>query len=66
MSANPDNLPRFRVGDRVKVTTPGIYLGEQGLVMEVVQHKGDYDHRYGVRFPDWKTATFSEFDLALV
>ena len=65
MSACSENLPLFRVGDRVKVTSPGIYYREQGLVMEVTQRNGN-DVSYRVRFPEWKTATFSETELALV
>ena len=65
MSAIPDNLPRFRVGDRVRITFPSIYRGEQGVVMEVVEHGGSHTHSYRVQFPDWDTETFSEFDLAL-
>jgi hypothetical protein len=66
MSASFDNLPRFRVGDRVRVTSPTKHRGVQGLVMEVVEHNTAYDCSYRVQFPDWETATFSEFDLALV
>jgi hypothetical protein len=67
MSALPDNLPpRFRVGDRVRVTFPSIYRGEQGVVMEVVANGADPAYSYRVQFPDWETATFSEFDLALL
>jgi hypothetical protein len=65
MSAVPDNLPRFRVGDRVKVTFPSIYRGEHGVVMEVITNGVDQAYSYRVQFPDWETATFSEFDLAL-
>jgi hypothetical protein len=60
-----ENRPLFRVGDRVKVTSPGIYCREQGLIMEVTQRNGN-DVSYRVRFPEWKTATFSETELTLV
>ena len=64
-SVYSEKRPLFRVGDRVKVTSPGMYYREQGLVMEVTQHSTQ-DVSYRVRFPEWKTATFSETELALV
>jgi hypothetical protein len=60
-----EKRPLFRVGDRVKVKSPGMYYREQGLVMEIAEHSDD-DISYCIRFPEWKTATFSETELALV
>ena len=60
-----EKRPLFRVGDRVKVKSPGMYYREEGLVMEIAEHSGD-DISYFVRFPEWKTATFSETELARV
>jgi len=64
MMANPDNMPRFRVTDRVTVTVPCSYRGKQGLV-ELVQQR-NHHCRYRVRFPDGNTAIFAEFELALI
>jgi hypothetical protein len=64
MSACSEDRPLFRVGDRVKVTSPGFYYRELGLVMEITKRNGN-DVSYRVRFPEWKTATFSETELAL-
>ena len=66
MPANPDNLiPRFQVGDRVTVTLMDIYRGRDGIVTEVIEHKGDYVYRYLVRFTDGSAATFFAFELKL-
>ena len=65
MPINKRNLePKFRLGEQVSVTFPGIYRGKEGLVMEVMEHHGDFVHRYRIRFDDSTVATFFEFELA--
>jgi len=67
MSANPIRLtPKFNVGNRVKVMFPGPYKHKDGVVDDVIEHKGDYVHRYAVRLRDGDRATFFEFELALL
>ena len=67
MSANPLNVtPRFKIGDRVTIAFPSHYRGQQGFVLEVIEHKGDYIYRYRVRLADGETATFFEFELTLL
>ena len=55
--------PTFEIGDRVRITFPGLHRGKEGSVMEVVNHKGDYVYRYRIRFHDGETATLFEFEL---
>jgi hypothetical protein len=57
------NRPAFSIGERVTVTFPGAHRGKHGLVMDVVDHKGDFVFRYRVRLQDGDAATFFEFEL---
>jgi len=58
--------PTFDIGERVRITFPGTHRGKEGLVTEVVNHKGDYVYRYRIRFHDGETATLFEFELQRV
>ena len=56
--------PRFKVGQAIKVVTPGIHIGLHGTVADVIQSRvGDYVYRYLVRFPDDRSGTFFGFEL---
>jgi hypothetical protein len=64
MSVNPETQRRrFQVDDRVKVVFRGIFYDREGVVAQVIEHKGDHVYRYRVRFEDEKTALFFEFEL---
>jgi hypothetical protein len=59
--------PRFKVGQAIKVVTPGIHIGMHGLVAEVIQSQtGDYVYRYLIRFPDNRSGTFFGFELEAI
>jgi hypothetical protein len=55
--------PAFEIGDRVRITFPGIHRGKEGFVMDIVDHRGDYVYRYRIRFHDGETANLFEFEL---
>ena len=57
--------PKFKPGDRVVVTGPGVHRERRGLVNEIVRRTGDLVYRYRVRFPDGATEVFFGFELAL-
>jgi hypothetical protein len=63
--AEQHNLPRFKPGDRVVVTGPGVHRDRRGLVNEVVRHSGDFVYRYRVRFTDGASELFFGFELSL-
>jgi hypothetical protein len=56
--------PHFSAGSRVTVIFPGVHRGKEGLVIEIVEHKGDFVYRYRVGLTTGDTATFFEFELA--
>jgi len=58
--------PAFRIGDRVRVTFPGVLRGQIGEVTEILDHKGDYVYRYRIRFENRQTATVFEFEVELL
>lgn len=66
MSANPNYFaPRFQVGDSVTVTLMGPHQGKEGVVTQIIEHKGDYVYRYRVGFAGGNSATFFAFELKL-
>jgi hypothetical protein len=58
--------PRFKPGDNVAVTTPGLYRDRQGVVIEVSQPSGDFVYRYRVQLADGTSTTFFGFELILL
>lgn len=55
---------RYKVGDPVVVTGPGLHREKHGFVMEVIEPStGDFVYRYRVRFPDGTSVTFFGFEL---
>jgi hypothetical protein len=45
---------RFKVGDPVVVTGPGLHRGKHGFIMQVIEPSaGDFVYRYQVRFSGW-------------
>ena len=66
MFGNPnDPAPRFQIGDLVTVTLAGPYRNKQGLITQIIEHKGDYVYLYRVRFADGNAATMFGFELKL-
>ena len=66
MFGNPSNpAPRFQIGDLVTLTMLGPYQDKQGLITQIIEHKGDYVYRYRVRFADGNAATMFGFELKL-
>jgi len=60
----PNATPRFNVGDRVKIVGPGDHLGQNGVVMDVVEPTtGDFVYRYRVHFPDGSSHLFFGFEI---
>ena len=57
--------PRFKVGDEVIVSVPGSYRNQIAVVIEVLNHWGDFVYRYRVRFPDETSITCFGFELQL-
>jgi hypothetical protein len=56
--------PLFSVGDWVRVVSPGLHRGKEGVVMEVVSPSaGDHVYRYHVRFSDALSILFFGFEL---
>ena len=55
--------PRFKIGDGVVITGPGLHRDKYGFVMEIVEPSGDFVYRYRVRFADGTSATFFGFEL---
>jgi hypothetical protein len=58
--------PAFKLGDRVRITFPGVHRGKRGEVVEILDHRGDYVYRYRIRFDDGETATSFEFEVERV
>jgi len=58
--------PRFNVGDRVVVIGLGVHRGEQGSIIQVLNHRGDFVYRYQVRLDEGTQATFFGFELDLM
>jgi hypothetical protein len=55
---------RFKVGDPVIITGPGLHRGKHGFIMQVIEPSaGDFVYRYRVRFPDGTSVTFFGFEL---
>ena len=66
ISASRPTGPRFKVGDRVTVVTPGIHRDKHGIVVETIQPKaGDFVYRYRVRFQDGSSGSFFGFELGM-
>ena len=64
MSKLSQPKPRFKAGDHIAVTGPGIHRDKDGLVIEIIEPRsGDLVYRYRVRFADGKLATFFGFEL---
>jgi len=64
--SNPfrSRIIRFKVGDPVVVTGPGVHRNKNGFVMQVIEPSaGDFVYRYRVRFPDGTSVTFFGFEL---
>jgi hypothetical protein len=60
----PDGGPHFRVGDKVRMVTPGIHTGKRGIVVEITEPgPGDGVQRYRVRFFDSSSGVFFGFEL---
>jgi len=57
--------PAFKIGDRVRITFPGVHRGKGGWVIEILDHKGDFVYRYRVRLDDGETVTYFEFEAQL-
>ena len=67
MTLSAPGGPRFKIGDHIKVVGPGMHLGKNGVVAEiVVPSAGDFVYRYGVRFSDETSARFFGFELDAV
>jgi hypothetical protein len=59
-------MPRFDVGNHIKVIGPGDRRGKRGIVMAVGEPKaGDFVYRYHVRFLDGVSEMFFGFELEL-
>jgi len=66
-SETPSNrTPQFEVGDQVRIVIPGLDKGKQGLVIQLIDHAGDFVYRYEVRFQDGTTKRYFGFEIALV
>ena len=58
--------PRFRRGDHVAVTIPGVYRGKQGVVIEISEPAGDFVYRYRVQLANGISANFFGFELRIL
>ena len=56
-------VPRFGVGDDVKVIGIDAHKGTLGVVVQVVVSRRDFVHRYDVRFSDGSTTRYFGFQL---
>jgi len=59
-------VPRYAVGDSVRVIGPGADRGKTGVVIQVSDHVGDFVHRYEVRFPDGTSKKCFGFELDFI
>jgi hypothetical protein len=59
-------VPRFGVGDDVKVIGIDAQKGKLGVVVRVVVSHRDFVHRYDVRFSDGSTSRYFGFQLESV
>jgi hypothetical protein len=55
--------PRFKVGDLIVVVGPSDHKGQSGLVVQVLNHAGDFVHRYDVEFQDGTMMRYFGFEL---
>jgi hypothetical protein len=58
--------PRFQVGDVITLVGPGFDHREEGNLIGVITDSVEHIHRYHVRFPSGKSATFFGFELQLL
>jgi hypothetical protein len=66
MDDSSASRPRFKVGDRITLVSPGFHNGQQGNVVAVIEGSFDNVHRYHVGFSDGRSATFFGFELQLL
>jgi hypothetical protein len=57
--------PRFKIGDLIVVVGPSDHKGQSGVVVQVVDHSGDFVHRYDVEFQDGSLTRYFGFELEL-
>ena len=63
----PVKAPRFEQGNRVLAVAPtNPHRGKQGVIVEVIEPRGDNIYRYVVRFADETSDTLFGFELQLL
>ena len=66
-SEMPSNrTPQFLVGDQVRIVIPGLDKGKRGMIIQLINHAGDFVYRYEVRFGDGTTKRYFGFEIGLV
>ena len=58
--------PPFKIGDRVRVTSPTPERNREGTIISVLEPLGDMVYRYHVRFNDGSAARLFGFELTLI
>ena len=63
----PAKVPQFELGNRVLAVAPtNPHRGKQGVIVKVIEPRGDRIYRYVVRFLDGTTDTLFGFELQLL